>query len=200
MNVRDIDTSSHRRPDHPIEPIFWKRWSPRAMTGEALTRDEFSSLMEAARWAPSSYNEQPWRFIYAHRGTPHFDRLVGLLMDANKAWADRAGTLLVLVSKKTFTGNGKPNTVHTFDCGSAWQNLALQASALGLVAHGMAGFDRERARTELRVPDDFSVEAMVALGRPGNVEDLPQPLRERETPSPRKPIRDIMMEGAFEGA
>jgi nitroreductase len=197
MNVRDIDVGKHRKPDHPVPDLIWKRWSPRAMAAQPLSQAELVALLEAARWAPSSYNEQPWRFVYAHRGTPHFDRLFGLLVEGNKAWCKNAGVLIVVVSKKSLTATGKPNRVHTFDCGAAWQNLALHATASGFVAHGMVGFDYDRARTELGIPEDFQVEAMIALGRPGNVEDLPEAGREREKPSGRKPVTEFMLEGGF---
>jgi nitroreductase len=191
------DALSTRKPDHPIEPIFLRRWSPRAMDGTPLSASEVSSLLEAARWAPSTYNEQEWRYLYARRGTPHWDIFFALLQPANQAWCKAAGVLFVILSKKTFTHNGKPNPVHTFDAGASFENLALQGAAMGLVVHGMAGFDREKARRDLAVPDDFDVEAMVAAGHHGDPADLPPELRERERPSLRKPLRDFAREGKF---
>lgn len=196
-NVADIETGTFRTPDHDIHPIFPARWSPRAMSGEPITRDELHRLLEAARWAPSSYNEQPWVFLYALRGTPNFDTFMGLLVDANKAWASEAGALLVVTTSTVFTMNGKPNPVAVFDAGSAWENLALQASEMGLVAHGMAGFDADAARKALSVPDDRAIPAMIALGKPGEVGDLPEKLREMEQPSPRKAVSEISREGGF---
>lgn len=190
--------SMHRTPDHPIETIFLDRWSPRAMSGEPLDGRELARLFEAARWAPSTYNEQEWLFLYAHRDSPHWPAFFDLLMEANQAWCERAAVLIVVLSHKVFALNGRPNPVHTFDAGAAFENLALQGAAMGLVVHGMAGFDRDRARAELRVPDDHDVEAMVAVGHPGDPADLPEPLRQREAPSGRKPIAEIAREGGFQ--
>lgn len=188
-----------RKADYPIEPLFIRRWSPRAMSGEALTDEEINRCFEAARWAPSTYNEQEWRFLYARRDTPHWQSFFDLLMDANKAWCKNAAVLCVVIARKTFTRNGKPNPVHVFDAGSAWENLALQAAAMGLVSHGMAGFDFDKARTALKVPNEFAVCAMFALGRHGNPNDLPEDVREREKISNRRPIEQSICEGPFGG-
>lgn len=191
------DASKVRTAAHPIHPLFLRRWSPRAMSGELISEQELLTLFEAARWAPSTYNEQEWRFLYAWNGGPHWEAFFGLLAEANQKWCHRASVLVVVLSKKTFTLNGKPNPVHTFDSGAAFENLALQAAEMDLVAHGMAGFDRDKARAALQVPNDFDVEAMIALGKPGNVADLPKELQERETPSDRKPLQEIICEGPF---
>jgi nitroreductase len=190
----------HRKADHPIEPLFIKRWSPRAMSGQALSEREIMSLFEAARWAPSTYNEQEWRFLYARRETPHWNTFFELLMDANKAWCHKAAVLCVVLARKTFTRNGKPNPVHVFDAGSAWENLALQATAMSLVAHGMGGFDWEKARTVLKVPDDFAVCAMFAIGKHGDPNELPEEMRAKEKPTDRRPIQQSICEGPFGGS
>lgn len=186
-----------RKTQFPIESIFVQRWSPRAMSGEPLTDQEIGSLFEAARWAPSTYNEQEWRFLYAKKSGAHFPTFFGLLMEANQVWCKNAAVLVVVVSKKTFTMNGKPNPVHSFDAGAAFENLALQGAAMGLVVHGMAGFDYEKARMALRVPDDFKVEAIIAFGRPGDPDQLPAELKSRETPTDRKAVHEIAKEGPF---
>ncbi|HOB31813.1 MAG TPA: nitroreductase family protein [Verrucomicrobiota bacterium] len=187
-----------RRPEHEIESIFFRRWSPRAMTGEELTEQELLRLFEAARWAPSTYNEQEWRFLYARRSSPHWQTFFDLLTDGNKAWCHRAAVLIVVIARKTFTRNGKSNPVHLFDAGSAWQNLALQATAMGLVAHGMAGFDFDKARTALAVPEHYAVAAMIALGRPGSPDDLPEDLRKAELQiTGRRPVQESICEGPF---
>jgi nitroreductase len=191
------DPLKRRTADHPIEPIFLRRWSPRAMSGDALSDAELLTLFEAARWAPSTYNEQEWRFLYAPRDSRHWPAFFDLLADANKTWCLRAGVLVVVLSRKVFERNGKPNPVHTFDTGAAFENLALQGAALGLVVHGMAGFDRARAARDLNVPEHYDVEAMIAIGRPGSVDDLPPELKEREVPSGRKPARELICEGPF---
>jgi nitroreductase len=191
------DPHKHRTPDHPIHDLFVKRWSPRAMTGEVISHTQLHHLFEAARWAPSTYNEQEWRYLYAANGSAHWNTFFNILMDANKTWCKNASHLIVVLSKKTFTHNGKPNPVHTFDAGLATQNLLLQAAEMELVGHGMAGFDREKARHDLKVPDDFAVEAMVAIGKPGDPDDLPDELREREVPTGRKKVAEIAREGPF---
>jgi Nitroreductase len=192
------DPEAARRPDFPIEKLFYRRWSPRALSGQSLTQEELLTLFEAARWAPSTYNEQEWRFLYARRDTPHWQSFFDLLMDANKAWCRNAAVLVVVLARKTFARNGKPNPVHLYDTGSAWQNLALQATAMGLVAHGMAGFDFDRARTALRVPEEFAVAAMIALGRPGDPDLLPPDFKEKETITSRRPVRESICEGPFQ--
>ena len=191
------DPLTHREADHPIEPIFLKRWSPRAMSGEAVSQEELNSLLEAARWAPSTFNEQEWRFLYAHKGTEHWAAFFDLLMEANQTWCQHAGVLCVVASGKVFQRNGKPNPVHTFDAGAAFENLCLQGAAMGLVVHGMAGFNRNKAQADLGIPDTYEVEAMIAIGRPGDVESLPEELQEREIPTGRKPINQISCEGPF---
>src|SRR5713226_3405008 len=124
-----------RKADHPVEPIFLRRWSPRAMSGEPISCTEMLTLFEAARWAPSTYNEQEWRFLYARRDTPHWQTFFDLLMEANQAWCRQGAVLGVVLARKIFTHNGKPNPVYLFDSGGAWENLALQAAAMGLVCH-----------------------------------------------------------------
>lgn len=167
--------------------MFVERWSPRAMSGEPLDEATMLRLFEAARWAPSSSNTQPWRFVYARAKTPGFETLFSFLNEGNRAWCARAGALVV-VSSHPLTDGGKPNRSHSLDTGSAWMSLALQASKLGLVAHGMGGFDAEKAKRELGLPEDRRVEMMIALGHPGRVEDLSEKDRAREKPSDRKPV------------
>ena len=185
-----------RIPDHEILPLLVQRWSPRAMNGEPMTQAELMRLFEAARWAPSCANSQPWRFVYARAGTPHFQRLFELLAEGNRPWCAHAGALIVVLSKKTFD-NGSPTRTHSYDTGAAWMSLALQASQMGLVAHGMAGFDYDRARVDLGVPADYAVEAMIAVGHPGRVEDLPESHRHREVKSTRRPVQELVFEGKF---
>jgi nitroreductase len=186
-----------RKSDYEVNDIFLKRHSPRALSGETITKEELMTLFEAARWAPSSYNAQPWRFIYAMRDTPEFEKLYSFLIDFNKTWCIRASALIVVISKKTFEYNGKENINHSSDTGAAWENLALQAETMNLVAHGMNGFDYTQAKTELGIPDDYQVEMMIAVGKHGNMEDLPEDMRVGEKPNNRKPISEIVFENAF---
>jgi nitroreductase len=192
-----INALDFRKADYPIEPLFLKRWSPRAMSGEPLSDTEMRTLFEAARWAPSTYNEQEWRFLYARRDTPQWPVFFDLLVEGNREWCRNAGLLVVILAHKIFSRNGKPNPVHLFDSGCAFENLALQGAAMNLVVHGMQGFDFDKARTALSVPDDYAVAAMFAAGHPADVSVLPGNLREREKPSDRKPVDEIICEGAF---
>jgi len=186
-----------RTPNYPIEPYILNRWSPRAMSGEEMSDEELMTLFEAARWAPSSYNNQPWRFIYARRETQHWQTFFDLLGEFNQSWCKNASALVVVAARKTFEYNGKPSVTHAFDTGSAWENLAIQATATGYVAHGMEGFDYQAAASTLHVPDDHVVLAMIAIGKPGKKEDLPEDLQKDEQPNDRRPLGEIVMEGTF---
>jgi nitroreductase len=191
--------SNARKADYPIDTFFLDRWSPRAMSGEELPEAELMLLFEAARWAPSSYNNQPWRIVYARRNTEHWQRLFNLLGEPNQVWVKNGAALLVFISKTTFDHNGETSVTHSFDTGAAWENLALQASAKGLVVHGMQGFDYERAKKDLEVPEGYQVEAMAVIGKPGRWEDLPEKLRQREFPSDRRKLSETAFEGSFKG-
>ncbi|HYX56985.1 MAG TPA: nitroreductase family protein [Nitrososphaeraceae archaeon] len=187
-----------RQSTYNINPLILNRWSPRSMTDEELDDDTIMSLFEAARWAPSSYNNQPWRFIYAKRNTPqHWNKLFNLLAEPNKAWTKNAALLVVVISGKNFEYNEKYSITHQYDTGAAWENLALEASSRGLVAHGMQGFNYEKARIDLEIPDNFDVMAMIAIGKKGSKENLPLQLQEKEYPNDRKPLKEIIMEGTF---
>ncbi len=188
-----------RKADYAIDPIFLNRWSPRAMSGESLTDDELMPLFEAARWAPSSYNAQQRRFLYAKRDTQNWDVFFDLLVEGNKTWAKNAAVLVVVISRKNFEHNEKPSRTHIFDTGAAWENLALEGSLRGLVVHGMQGFDYEKARLALTIPDNYEVCAMIAIGKRGNKEDLPKELQKMEEPNSRRPLKEIAIEGVFQG-
>jgi len=192
-----IKGSEKRKADHPIDNLFLNRWSPRAMTGEAISQAELMTLFEAARWAPSSYNYQPWRFLYARRDTAHWQTFFDLMVEFNQSWTSTAAVLVVFISRTHFDFNGEPAPTHSFDTGAAWENLALQGSLMGLVVHGMQGFDYERARTVLNVPEGFQVEAMCAIGRPAEPTTLSADLQEKEAPSDRRKIEQTICEGPF---
>lgn len=185
-----------RKADYPIDDLFLRRFSPRAMSGAPLAKDELMRLFEAAHWAPSSGNSQPWRFVYALAGTPHFERLYGLLADGNKPWCVRAGALVVVCSR-TQADTGRSLRTHSLDTGAAWMSFALQGTLQGLVVHGMEGFDYDRARVELELPQGFAVEMMIAVGHPGLIEDLPERYRAREAPSDRLPVASLLYEGKY---
>jgi len=182
---------------YPVHELISSRWSPRAMTGEELSDAELFSLFEAARWAPSSYNNQPWRFLYAKRGSPEWPLFFDLMVDFNKSWAKNAATLVLAVSANLFERNGKPARTHSFDTGAAWMSLAIEACARGYVAHGMEGFNYALAEKSLEIPPDHTVEALIAIGKRATSDTLSPELREREAPSPRKPLETRFFKGRF---
>ncbi|MFM2417451.1 MAG: hypothetical protein RL385_2174, partial [Pseudomonadota bacterium] len=168
----------------------------RAMSGAPLPHEALMRLFEAARWAPSAMNAQPWRFRYARAETPNFQAFLDVLVPANQHWCKRAGALVAVLAKTHFD-NGKPSPSHLFDAGLAYMSLALQGSQMGLVVHGLGGFDAEAARAALRVPTDHAIACFAALGYPGDKHDLPEALAARETPSPRLPVSELAAEGPF---
>lgn len=183
---------------HPkLDRQFVERWSPRAFDGAPLGDAERDSLFEAARWAPSAFNAQPWRLLYAQPGDANWDRFVSLLVPKNQDWAKNASLLIFFVSAAT--SHGKPSHTHSYDTGAAWMSLALQAEKLGLRAHGMSGVDFDGARKELGVPEDFRIEAAAAVGRQADPDILPEGLRGAERPSDRKPLSEVAFAGNFVG-
>lgn len=190
-----------RTTDHPAHRLFVDRWSPRGFSDETLPEKELLTFIEAARWAPSSSNSQPWRFLYALRGQPEFDTFLAPLVEFNRGWAQHAAALVYVISKKSYTQAGKSernfSRTHSFDSGAAWANLANQAALSGWATHGMAGFDVAAAQKALQVPDDFAVEIAVAIGRKGDGAQLSASLKEREKPSPRLPVAEIASSGLF---
>ena len=185
----------NRVSDYPIQPFFLSRVSSRAFSEERLTEEELMTIFEAARWAPSSYNSQPWRFIYVRRGEKDWHLLFDTLVEFNKSWCKNADTLILVLSRKQFTHNEKPCRTAQFDAGSAWMSLALEAHFQKVVAHGMEGFDYEAARKNFEVSDKYNIEAMIALGKPGSPETLSEELQEKEIPTLRKPLNEILSKG-----
>ena len=188
INNRDVE--------HDIEKIFPNRWSPRAMSGEKISDKDLMKLFEAARWAPSCSNIQPWRFVYAKRSSKEWDKFFNVLMEFNQQWCKNAAVLILAVSKQK-NEEGKDLTTSSFDTGAACENLALQGSMMGLVIHGMAGFDYKKAREALDIPEDYKIEAMIAVGKKGNKNDLPEFLKEREVLSGRNKVESFVFEGKF---
>ena len=190
---------TERAADHPIHPLFLARWSPRAFSGAPMTREELFTLLEAARWAASSYNLQPWRFIYALRSRSDWSRFLDLLAPTNRVWAEAASALVFFVSKTTWLPRGQDREAsaptHVFDTGAAAASFSLQAVLTGWHVHGMVGFDHERAPAELGLPPTFQANAVFAVGRPGRPANLPQALQDREFPSGRLPLQDLAFEG-----
>ena len=192
---------NERIADYPIDPMFLERWSPRAMTGEPILEEDLFTMLEAARWAASAYNSQPWRFIFARCGSGPFDVLLALLNESNRSWAKDASALVVIVSNSMMRPPGAAQDVssysHSFDTGAASGYFALQANRMGWYVHGMVGFDMQRAFAELNVPLGFRVEAAFAVGRRDDKAKLPAALQAREQPNQRRPLKEVVFEGAF---
>lgn len=198
-----LDQPAGRQPDHPVAPQFPARWSPRAFTDRTLSEGQVMSLLEAARWAPSASNRQPWRFVWARRGDTQFTAIHGALTGNNLIWAGDAAVLFVVTSKDTATnrdGSEVPNRTAGFDSGAAWMSLALQAQSMGLCAHAMGGFDKDKLATVVALPDDHTIHCVVAVGEQAAAETLPEELRARERPSNRKPVSEIAVQGRFQPA
>ena len=183
-----------RQSNYPIQSLILNRYSPRAMSGELLSDEELFSLFEAARWAPSAFNAQPWRFFFAKRETKAWDDLLNLLVPSNRLWAQKGAVLVIITSKTHFDHNGKPAKTHSFDTGAAWEYLALQGFSQGLVVHGMQGFDYERAKELCHLPEKRAVEAMIVIGKAGKAEELSEEMQKREHPSDRLPLHEIMID------
>jgi nitroreductase len=185
---------------HPIHDLLRRRWSPRAFSEQPLEAEKVWSLFEAARWAPSSNNEQPWRFLAASRDAgADYDRLLACLNEGNRKWAFRAPLLILSVAGLHFEDDDKPNRHAFHDTGLAAENLVLQAVALGLTAHQMAGFDVEKARASCLIPSGYEPVAMIAVGYPGDPAALPEYLREREMkPRERKPIDEFVFSSQWD--
>jgi nitroreductase len=175
-----------------IMPEIKERWSPRAFDSKAVSRDELMALFEAARFAPSCFNEQPWRFIIADE-EKQLLKMRGILAPSNQVWANKAPALILIASKKTFTLNGKENYWHMFDAGTAWGYFSLEAQRRGLITHAMGGFDREKAREEFDIPEDYTIIAVVAVGYYGKKDSLSDDLQSREHPDNRMEIKDFFI-------
>lgn len=194
-----------RHADHPIGPLFLERWSPRAFDGSEMPETDLLSLFEAARWAPSAFNSQPWRFLYARRGDSNWERFLALLIPWNQTWAKSASVLIYIVSDRLpftdkTTGEPAPSTTHSFDAGAAWACLALQATRMGYRAHGMSGIQYDLARAELGIPERYTLNAACAVGRIGDPAILDDKQRAREFPSGRRPQSEFVFAGRFPAA
>ncbi len=190
-----------RTPDHPVDDVFVKRWSPRAFDSTPMPEADLKTILEAARWAPSAFNVQPWRFVYALKGEAAFEPLFDLLDDFNQGWAGTASGLVFLFSDTLVDGVREdgpvPSSYHAFDAGGAWAQAALQATLLGYHAHAMAGLRRDKIHQALGVPDRFKPEVAFAIGRLGSADQLDEDLRSQETPNNRKPLSEIAFHGQF---
>jgi nitroreductase len=185
--------------DNPIHPLIEKRWSPRAFSNKRIDSDTLRSILEAARWAPSSYNEQPWSFIVATKDDPaEYERLLSCLVPGNQEWAQQAPVLMLSVARMSFERNANPNRHAFHDVGLAVANLILQAMSMDIYAHPMGGFDRDKARETYNIPEGYEPVAGIALGYAGNPQTLPDHYRETElAPRERKPLDSFVYSGRW---
>jgi nitroreductase len=177
---------TERTADPRVVPLIVERWSPRAFDESALPAEDLAVILEAATLAPSAYNYQPWRFLHSTKGDANWDRFLSLLIPFNASWAKDAGALVFIVSDTLMRSPdaANPNHSHSFDAGAAWALLALQATALGYHAHGMTGLDFAKAKEELGIPDDFRLEAAVAIGRKDSPNACPKAFAVAKCPAP----------------
>lgn len=186
---------NQRIADYPVADIFLERWSPRSFKEQEIPEDLLMSVFEAARWAPSARNRQPWYFILA---TTKEEREVfhQFIFEGNLQWAKKAPVLALLLSRKT-AEDGEENRYHTFDAGCAWGYLALQATKNGLITRAIGGFDKEKARELLDIPSEYECHLVIPIGYPGEKEGLPEELQEKERPTERRPIKESIFKGKF---
>jgi nitroreductase len=174
-----------------VDSMFTDRWSPRAFLSDPLPAHQINALFEAARWAPSCFNEQPWLFVYATEPEQR-GKLVSVLVEKNQRWAAKCPLLMFVLARRQFKEGGRENRHAPFDAGSAWMSLALQARRLGLYAHAMAGFSLKKAYEVLGVSEeDYLIMAAIAVGRKGDADQLPEDLRIMESPNARKPPAEV---------
>lgn len=185
--------------DFPIHDLIRDRWSPRSFADKPVEPEVLASLFEAARWAPSSYNEQPWAYLVATKDDrENFAKTLGVLVEFNAGWAKNAPVLVLATGRLAFQSNGKPNRNSAYDTGAASALLSVEATSRGLVVHQMAGYDAEKAREVFAIPSGWEVLAAIAIGYAGDMASLPQPLRDRElAPRTRKPLREFVMTGQW---
>jgi nitroreductase len=185
--------------DFPVDDLIRERWSPRAFDPKPVEPDVLASLFEAARWAPSSSNEQPWAYLVATKDdAENFEKTLSVLVEFNAIWAKEAAVLAIVVASLNFHHNGSPNRNAFYDTGAASALLSIEATARDLAVHQMAGFDRETAKQVFDIPPDWEPIAAIAIGYPGEPESLPEKLREREiAPRTRKPLSEFVMSGRW---
>jgi len=185
--------------EFPVNELIQNRWSPRAFSDKPVSQEVLRSLFEAARWAPSSSNEQPWAYIVATKDdTENFEKSLGALVEFNANWAKKAAVLVIAVAQLAFAKNNAPNRNAQYDVGAASLQLSIEATARGLVVHQMAGFDPETASEAYNIPQGWEPIAAMAIGYPGDASSLPEPLQSREkAPRSRKRIREFVMSGQW---
>lgn len=182
-------------------PFILERWSPRAFVPSDIAETELLALLEAGRWAPSAYNRQPWRFLYARGSTPEWERFLSWLVPFNRAWAEHASAVVYVASHRTITdektGLTQDNPTHAFDVGAASLLIQLQAFHDGWVAHPVSGFDHEAAHSQLNIPEEYVLHAALIIGRLGEKENLPEYLQKKEQLSDRLPLGNVAFSGIW---
>lgn len=188
-----MDHWKNRIAENSVSPEFLERVSTRAFDpNKDIHDDSLLSCFEAARWAPSSYNNQPWRYVYSKRGSSTFTKMLECLVDFNKQWCKNASVLVIICSKTHFSHNNKPSPTASLDTGSSYMSLVLQAQKLGICSHAMEGIYRDKIKETFNIPDDFKIEAMLAMGYQGMPGVLSKELQDKETPSTRKSLKEIV--------
>ncbi|MBP1960976.1 nitroreductase family protein [Paenibacillus aceris] len=195
QTARLPEVEENRKADYPVHSLFLNRWSSRAFEPREVSDETLLTVLEAARWAPSSSNLQPWRFIVA-KSEPQKQKFQSFIKPNNRLWTDHAPILVLILSHK-LRQDGAPNGAHAFDAGAAWASIAFQAHLLGLATRAVGGYDKDIARKELGVPDEYELHAVIALGYRGSLESLPSDLQERELPNSRRALNDSIIEGSF---
>jgi nitroreductase len=195
QDLNAVEKLKHAPAADGVLDVILRRWSPRAFANKPVSGEDMKKIFEAARWAASSYNEQPWRFIVGRRGDDAYKKIFDSLVEFNQGWAKSAPVLILSAGKKTFTESGQPNFHVLHDTGAATAYIALAATKLGLHTHSMAGFEHGKARAAFGIPDDFEIGAVTALGYFGDPETLPDHLKQMETsPRERKPLDEVVFE------
>jgi nitroreductase len=195
-----VDVNGFRNPEHKIAPIFLERWSPRSYTEEEIPDSVLMTCFEAARWAPSSTNQQPWRFVYCKRGGENWDNFKEAILERSRMWAQHASAVIFFVSKLAVFARGeyKISRSHAFDTGAAWENFALQATMLGWSVHAIGGYDQKNAPRLLGIPEEgWQIHCAVTIGRRGEKSFLADDFAAREHPNLRVPLNLLLMEGGF---
>ena len=191
------EIAERRSNDFAIQALILNRWSPRSFLEKSVPEEEILAVLDSARWAPSCFNEQPWRFIVT-REEEALHKMQSCLAEQNQQWANRAPVLIAVISKPEFSHNGKKNRWNHFDTGAAWACLALEAKVRGLITHAMGGFFEDKVRVQFKIPADWGIHAIVALGYQGPSNQLSREIQEREIPSTRKPLHELWREGHFD--
>ncbi len=188
--------------DHAIHPIIAERWSPRAFDSKPVETEKLAQIFEAARWASSCYNDQPWAFIVATKDdTVNYQKMLDCLVAFNAGWAQAAPVLGLVLAQKNFKHNDKPNAWGEYDAGQAAATLVLQATALDLVVHQMGGFDADKAIASFAIPDTAQPIAAIAIGYAGAASNLPAELQERELEARvRQPLSSFVFSGTWGNA